>query len=291
MPIRLYFILIIALVSVSSTSLVVRSLPSIPALTMAFWRMLIASSMLWGYSYFKKTKPLYKKDINQVAIAGFFLGLHFACFFWGVRNTSIANATLLGNTGPLFTVGLTFLLYRTISKKVFYSLLISLLGILLIQRSEIDSSSSSIMGNIVSLLSGFCIAVVYMVAKNIRKKNDTIAYGRSLFFFAAVTIAFVCLFAKVSLLSFEIEDLGWFLFLGFVPSILGHNSLNYALKFLSPTAIASIPLGEPIIASLMGWVLLGEKIPADYFVGAPFVLIGICFILNYSKKNKTKSSF
>ena len=72
MPIRLYFILIIALVSVSSTSLVVRALPSIPALTMAFWRMLIASSMLWGYSYFKKTKPLYKKDINQVAIAGFF---------------------------------------------------------------------------------------------------------------------------------------------------------------------------------------------------------------------------
>ena len=151
-----------------------------------------------------------------------------------------------------------------------------------------DISSSNFMGNMVSLLSGFCIAVVYMVAKNIRKKNDTITYSRSLFFFAAVTIAFVCLFAKVSLLSFKIEDLGWLLFLGFVPSILGHNSLNYALKFLSPTAIASIPLGEPIIASLMGWVLLGEKIPADYFVGAPFVLIGICFILNYSKKNKTK---
>ena len=114
MPIRLYFILILALVSVSSTSIIVRVLPSVPALTMAFWRMLIASAMLCGYGYFKKQKPLDRKDIGQVAIAGFFLGLHFACFFWGVRNTSIANATLLGNTGPLFTVGLTFLIYKTI---------------------------------------------------------------------------------------------------------------------------------------------------------------------------------
>ena len=76
------------------------------------------------------------------------------------------------------------------------------------------------------------------------------------------------------------------MFLGFVPSILGHNSLNYALKFLSPTAIASIPLGEPIIASLIGWVLLDELITIDYLIGAPFVLIGICFILFHSKKDK-----
>ena len=35
----------------------------------------------------------------------------------------------------------------------------------------------------------------------------------------------------------------WFFFLGLVPSILGHNTLNYAVKYLSPTAVASIPLG------------------------------------------------
>ena len=283
---RLYFILILALISVSSTSLIVRVLPSVPALTMAFWRMLIASALLWSYSFFKKPKPLNKKSFGRVAIAGFFLGLHFACFFWGVRNTSIANATLLGNTSPVFTVVLTFLIYKSISKKVFFSLLMALAGVVLIQKSEININSTTFIGNMVSLVSGLCIAIVYMVAKNIRKENDTIAYGRSLFFFSAITIGLVCFFANVSLFSFETKDLPWFLFLGFVPSILGHNSLNYALKFLSPTAIASIPLGEPIIASFLGWVLLGELIPEDYFIGAPFVLTGICFILFYSEKDK-----
>ena len=65
---RLYFILILALVSVSSTSLIVRVLPSVPALTMAFWRMLIASALLWSYSLFKRPKPLNKKNFNIISI-------------------------------------------------------------------------------------------------------------------------------------------------------------------------------------------------------------------------------
>mgnify|MGYP002820148061 CR=1 FL=1 len=287
MSLRLYFILIIALISVSSTSLIVRVLPSVPALTMAFWRMLIASALLWSYSSIKKPKPLNKKNFNRVAVAGFFLGLHFACFFWGVRNTSIANATLLGNTGPVFTVILTLIFYRIISKKVFFSLLVAMLGIFLIQRSSLYDSSSSSFGNVISLLSGLCIAIVYMLAKNIRKENNNISYGRTLFFFAAVTIGVLCIVTGESLFSFELKDLKWFLFLGVVPSILGHNSLNYALRYLSPTAIASVPLGEPVIASIFGWFLFGEEITKNSLEGAPFVLIGIYFIVKASNAKKT----
>ena len=285
MAIRIYFILILALLSVSSTSIVIRSLPLVPALTMAFWRMMIASIILWLYSFYKKPNPLKKKSLNQVALAGFFLGLHFACFFWGVRNTSIANATLLANTSPLFTVGLTIIFYKSVSKKVLFSILTALFGVFLIQGSEMSSSSTTNLGNIASLFSGFCIAMVYIMAKKIRKENNTLAYGRSLFFFAATTIGLVCLATKVSLFSFELLDLRWFLFLGVVPSIFGHNSLNYVLKFLSPTAVASIPLGEPIIASIFGWFLFGETIPKHSLEGAPFVLAGIYFTVKNSIKN------
>ena len=282
---RLYFILILALFSVSSTSLVIRALPSVPAITMAFWRMLVASAVLWIYSIFINSKPLKKDSLVLVALAGIFLGLHFACFFWGVRNTSIANATLLGNTGPLFTVVLTLMFYRDISKKVFFYLIITMFGVFLIYRSDFYHNPNSSLGNIVSLLSGFCIAIVYMIAKNIRKKNNNISYGRTLFFFAAVTIGVICFVTNESVLSFESKDLKWFLFLGIVPSILGHNSLNYALKYLSPTAIASVPLGEPIIASLFGWFLFEEVITKNSLEGAPFIFVGIYFIIKKSNKN------
>ena len=224
-------------------------------------------------------------------MAGIFLGLHFACFFWGVRNTSIANATLLANTGPVFTVVLTLIFYKNISKKVFFSLIIALLGVFLIQRSDFYNNSNTSFGNIVSLLSGFCIAIVYMIAKNVRKKNNNISYGRTLFFYAAITIGVLCIATGESLFAFELKDLKWFLFLGIVPSILGHNSLNYALKYFSPTAIASVPLGEPIIASLFGWFLFGEAITKNSLEGAPFILIGIYFIIKTSNNKKVKDEF
>ncbi len=282
----LYFVLVLALFSVSSTSLVIRALPSVPPLTMAFWRMIIASFVLWIYSAYAKPKPLNRKSLGLVAFAGLFLGLHFACFFWGVRNTSIANATLLSNTGPLFTVALTLIVYKSISKNILSPLLLSLLGVFLVQRSDSYSSSNNFIGNLISLFSGFCIALVYIIAKNIREDNDNVSYGRALFFYAAVTIGIICIAAGESIISFESRDLKWFLFLGVVPSILGHNSLNYALKYLSPTAIASVPLGEPIIASLFGLFLFGEEITKNSLEGAPFILIGIYFIIKRSNKKK-----
>ena len=48
-------------------------------------------------------KTITNKNKKRIIYAGIFLGLHFAFFFLGVRNTSISSATLLANTGPLFT--------------------------------------------------------------------------------------------------------------------------------------------------------------------------------------------
>ena len=248
--------------------------------------MIIASAVLWIYSFFVRPEPLKKESLGTVALAGVFLGLHFACFFWGVRNTSVANATLLANTGPVFTVVLTLIFYKIISKKVFFSLIVALLGVFLIQRSDFHHNLNTSFGNIVSLLSGFCIAIVYMLAKNVRMKNNNISYGRALFFYAAITIGVLCISTGRSLFAFELKDLTWFLFLGIVPSILGHNSLNYALKYFSPTAIASVPLGEPIIASLFGWFLFDEAITKNSLEGAPFVLVGIYFIIRASNSNR-----
>tara|TARA_B100001027_G_scaffold174637_1_gene125864 strand:+ start:486 stop:983 length:498 start_codon:yes stop_codon:yes gene_type:complete len=164
--------------------------------------------------------------------------------------------------------------------------MVALLGVFLIQRSDFYNNSNTSFGNMVSLLSGFCIAVVYMIAKSIRRGNNNISYGRALFFYAAVTIGILCIATGESLFAFELKDLKWFLFLGFVPSILGHNFLNYALKYFSPTAIASIPLGEPVIASLFGWFLFDEIITKNSLEGAPFVLIGIYFIIRASNSRR-----
>jgi len=92
----------LALFSVSTSSLVVRHLVDVPAIVIAFWRMFIAGALLWGFSFFATKEKLNQKNKLNVLGAGIFLGFHFALFFGAVKLTSISSATLLGNVGTSF---------------------------------------------------------------------------------------------------------------------------------------------------------------------------------------------
>ena len=280
MTIRLGLILLLAMVSVSSTSLVVRSVATVPALVLAFWRMVTASGMLWSYSVIRPAGKLSSANKKRIIFAGIFLGCHFACFFLGVRNTSIANATLLGCMAPIFTVIISIFQKKKINKMTYVGLSVALIGGGIIQSGDLSLNNANLFGNSIALLSALFIAITFVLAEEIRQETNSIVYGRSLFFVASITVLLIAATAGDSILNFKAGDIPWFLFLGLVPSIFGHNLLNYAVKYITPTAVSAVPLGEPIIASIFGLLLFGETIPFGALLGGPIVLIGVYIIIN-----------
>ena len=285
MNIRIYLILIIALFCVSSTSLIVRYLVSVPAFTLAFWRMFSSGTMLWGYTSIKPRSSQDKISIHRVVVAGLFLGLHFSLFFWGIRETSIANATLLANTGPFFTAIFSWINKEQVSKKTVLGLSLSFIGICVVQSPVFSLEDENTKGNLLCLASGLCLAITYIYASKIRKKTSALVYSRSAFLIASLTIALVSIITDVSLFDFEKKHILWFLALGLFPSILGHNLLTYSIKYLTPTSVASIPLGEPIIASVFASFCFSEKISPEVFLGGGLILMGIFMVLQESKNH------
>ena len=280
MTVRIGFILLLAMVSVSSTSLVVRSVATVPALVLAFWRMFTASGMLWGYSAIRPSGRLSPINKKRIIFAGIFLGCHFACFFLGIRNTSIANATLLGCMAPIFTVFIAIFQKRAINKMTYAGLIVAIVGGWIVQSGGLSLNSANLFGDSIALLSALFLAVTFVLAEKIRQNTDNVVYGRSLFFVASITVLLIASTAGDSILNFNATDIPWFLFLGLVPSIFGHNLLNYTVKYITPTAVSSVPLGEPVIASLFGLLLFGEAIPLGALLGGPVVLIGVYIIIS-----------
>ena len=281
MTIRLGLILLLAMVSVSSTSLVVRSVATVPALVLAFWRMFTASGMLWSYSVVRPAGKLSSVNKKRIIFAGIFLGCHFACFFLGIRNTSIANATLLGCVAPIFTVIISIFQKKKFNKMTYVGLVIAIVGGGVVQSGDISLNSANLFGNSIALLSALFLAMTFVLAEEIRQETNSIVYGRSLFFVASITVLFIATTMGDSVLNFKPGDIPWFLFLGLVPSIFGHNLLNYAVKYITPTAVSSVPLGEPIIASIFALLLFGEAIPFGALLGGPVVLIGVYIIIKH----------
>ena len=123
----------------------------------------------------------------------------------------------------------------------------SLFGTLLLQLNPSSTEGGSL-GNFLAVISSLFMALTWFQAKKIRKSTDTVVYGRTVFFISSITIFVVVLFTKESIFSFDSGNFIWFLFLGFVPSILGHNLLNIRLSIFQ-LHVSSVVLGEPVLLS------------------------------------------
>ena len=273
-----FFLLPIALLAVSSSALIVRLLPDTNAITIAFWRMLLASIMVFMLSY--KTLLVFVPT-KEMLFAGIFLGIHFALFFRGVQLTSIAEASLLGTTAPIFTGVYGFIFQKNpLVPKVVFGLFLAFVGAgALVSQSSFSETGA--LGNILALLSSIAISYVLVAGKEIRKSFDVFEYTRWLFFFAAATLFVISLFVNVSVFTISTTEFPWFVFLALVPTVIGHNIFYYLLKTLNTTTVAAVPLGEPVISSVGALVFFGEPITAAIVFGGGITLFGVFLVVRF----------
>eukprot|EP00128_Syssomonas_multiformis_P014707 Colp12_sorted_trinity150504_noHs@1556 len=145
-------------------------------------------------------------------------------------------------------------------------------------------------GDMMALLGAAAIVFYLLIGGELRK-------WMPLFLYAFPVTAFSAIFSYIASFIFEegVTFIGTgptavFGFFGtgfrfamsigaaFVSGILGHTFANLSLKFFTPLIISVSVLWEPLLGSLLGWVVGVQDAPgASTWVGAPFLLIGALF--------------
>ncbi len=75
------------------------------------------------------------------------------------------------------------------------------------------------------------------------------------------------------------RDLGLVILMGLVPHLLGHGSLNWAVRRLRAYVVNLAALGEPVLASVYAWILFREAPPAAVYPGALLIAAGVALAL------------
>ena len=285
MNIKITLLLILALFSVSTSPIVAKALTEVGAISISFWRMLFASMILWSYTMFKPQGRMKISDNKAKTIyAGILLGIHFALFFQAIKITNIANATFLGTLAPFFTLLIEmYFLRRNYDKKIIIGLLFTFIGSIIIFSYDLNLQSTYTLGNIYAILCSICLACAFMIAEKVRENEKTIVYTRTLYLSAAGTLLFIACILNENLIQYSFNEYLGLLFLGIVPTILGHNSIYYAVKYVSPTIVAAFPLGEPVIATILAFFIFQEIITLNIFIGGFITLVGLILISQYKK--------
>ena len=280
MNLKIKFVLLIALFAVSTSPIIARFLPEVSSIVISLWRLAFASIVVWLYSFYKPQNKINNQNIIPFVFSGFLLGLHFVCFYQAVKLTSIANATLLGITAPMFTLLIErFVLKRKFKQIVLIGFILALIGTIMIAVFSSSIIDGSELGKLYGLSAALCIAIVYLLANKIRMETSTVSYTRLLYLIAALSLFVVASTTGENIFNLNKSEYLWLLALGLFPTILGHSLLYYEIKFTSPTIIASVPLGEPIIASILAWMIFFEKVPFVTLGGGILILFGVYLII------------
>jgi drug/metabolite transporter (DMT)-like permease len=157
-------------------------------------------------------------------------------------------------------------------------------GGLLIGRGDWDLGKDPLFGDFMALL-GAVMATGYLLAgRCLRPKMSLGPYITLVYGTAGILLVIYALLHGDSFFGYSGKDYLLFLLLALVPQLIGHTTVNWALRFFSATLVAVFILGEPVLATLLAFLLLGESIGLDVFLGGTLVLLGIYLCAREERK-------
>ena len=263
-----------------SSAIFVRFSETSPSLT-AFYRALLALPFL--YIWVLRTKAdlplrayLSKENILIFSLAGVFFGTDMAIWNWAISFTSVAHATLMANTAPIFVTLISFFFLREKIKSSFFrALLLSFTGVGMVILSGSGSDSFRLLGDALGLAAAIFYAAYILVIKRI---TNTLPPAHTLFFATLFTAIFLF---PVGLIEsdtfFPSTQKGWLILLtyAFVSQALAQGFITFGISRLSAHLSSLTLLIQPVAAAIYGWLLLSEALNLWQGLGGLIVLLGI----------------
>jgi len=114
-PLRVWLVLAVGLATFGSSAILVRYASEAPALALAVWRTTFAAVLVAPVALAKagpQLRRLPPRDLALIGAAGVLLGLHFIGYIESLYHTSVASASVLVTTSPLFIAALGYAFLR-----------------------------------------------------------------------------------------------------------------------------------------------------------------------------------
>ena len=208
-------------------------------------------------------------------LAGVPLGLHLLLWNFGGRMTSPGNATLLVNLTPLFTPMLFWWVAgEKVTAREFLATAMGLLGAGLLAWDSAHISRTSLMGDLLCLVSMMTLCVYLAVGRRARAIPSLWIYVVPVYAVAgAVCWIIAALRGNASPIGIPAVEWVWILALVVVSTLIGHTLVNYALARVRGQVVSVTMQGQFIGAALLGWWFEGV-VPRLLFLPAAALSLG-----------------
>lgn len=243
----------------------------------AFWRIALAAPLLVALSCIGTRKPFAPARglAWLIALSGVAFAADLASWHVGIHQTTLANATLFGNSATLMFPIYGFLVARAWPTRTQgLALALAAAGAALLLGRSYQASPEHLVGDLLCLLAGTLYTVYFILMARAREVMAPLPA------LALSTVASILpLLVAAIAIGEQIWPTNWGILIGLAlaSQVVGQGLMIYAIGHLSPLVVGIALLSQPIVAGTVGWLAYGEKLGLPDFVGA--VLVAIALVL------------
>lgn len=275
-------LLTVAVFAVSTSAPLIRGADA-PSLAVAFWRTLLAvpvvSALVLVGGWRRQLAGLAVPAARKASlVAGLLLAAHFAVWVPSVELTSVASATTLVATQPIWAALLARWRGEVVPRNAWYGIGVAMVGAVLLTGVDLSISGRALIGDLMAIVGGMLAAAYVTVGADARKSLSTSAYALICYAVASAVLFAVCLAGGQALGGYDSET--WLILAGLTlgPQLLGHTLINRVLGTTSATLVSVAILFEIVGAGLLAWAFFDEVPPLSALPAAGLIAGGLVLV-------------
>ena len=253
------------------------------------YRVFLSSLLLTPFFIkdYREKSNLNRRNFLFPILAGLFTAGDFALWNTSVHYTTAANATLLGNTAPLWVALGAWLLFRErLNGRFWLGLLLALAGATLILGTDFLLHPRLGIGDLMAIGTGMFYGGYFLCTQRSRQHFNPLTH----LWLMGVSATFGLLVINLALgnpvVGYSSQTWLVFFLTAIVSQIIGYFSLTYALGHLPAAVVSPTMIGQPLMTAILAIPLLGEIPTLLQITGGAIALAGI-YIVNQTH-NKSK---
>ncbi|KAA0777433.1 DMT family transporter [Bacillus sp. TE8-1] len=263
----------------------------IPPLTLVWLRFIIAFVVLYGILKLaekkqKKKVTIRKKDwllFAWIGFIGYFISI--TCQFIGTKLSDAHTGSLVTSATPAFMVIFAALILKEkLTARRLLSTIIATIGVIIVIGWDIEIGSYFI-GTIILVGAAITWALLSIYVKTASARFSSLVITTYAIFFS---LFFITPFMIWELQAASIGTVNTYvilgvLYLGIVSTAGAFFLWNKGLELMDASIGSLFFFFQPIVGSLLGWLLLNETLNSNFFIGGILIICSV-FITTFEKK-------
>jgi DME family drug/metabolite transporter len=265
--------------------------PEVPTPELAAVRLLVSAALLLlvvlgtapmtSLTLVLRQAPTWWAGVGQ---AGFNL-----CFLGAIAQAGVALGTLIAIGATPVLIGLAT---RQVSRMWLTATGIAVAGLTLLVVGQVRPDAGAPVpspAGIVLALGASASYATYITAGNaaVGRRLDLRSYLAGAFSIAALLTLPIAIWRNVNWVA-DVEGLMLVGYLALVPTVLAYGLFNRGLRGVEARTAASLGLIEPLVAALLAFVLLGERLSPISVIGALLIFAGLLMVIRVETKGMRK---